>query len=120
MAKRTWSLDEIVERLSVGRQRATYGAIAKLLGRPVRRLMADRPESITNSWVVAKTSNKLSGSRRGWPTGFRLDRIDPDCLAQIRSAPGDFIDDPEELRSFLERQEKDDLRLIEPEGKPRD
>lgn len=108
MAEPKWTLDEIVEKLSAGRQRATYGAIAKFLGRPVRRLMADRPESVTNSWVVAKTSNKQSGSRRGWPTGFRLDRIDPECLAQIRTAPGDFIDDPDELRSFLERQEEDE------------
>lgn len=90
-------LDAIVNQLDARKQRATYDAVAGLVGGLPRGLMAGRPKNRKDSWVVAKT-----GSRRGSPTGYTEDQIHPDCLRQIREGLENVIDDPEELRRWLE------------------
>jgi hypothetical protein len=102
VARKTWTLDEVVALLDANRQRASYGAVAGVCGLPVRRLMKDRTGCHVNSWVVAATSNRESGSTRGRPTGYRDADIHPDCLAQIRTSPRDFVSDAGELGSWLD------------------
>jgi hypothetical protein len=99
---RGWTLDEVVTLLNANRQRATYGAVAGVCGLPVRRLMTGRTGWYENSWVVAASSNRESGSRRGRATGYRDDQIHPDCLEQLRHTPNDFIADADDLRRWLE------------------
>ena len=97
-----WTLDDVVAALNDRRQRATYGAVAKVVGRPVRGLMRGRTDPISDSWVVAATTSRQSGSRRGRPTGFTDADMHPDCLRQFRESPNDVIDDADELRAWLE------------------
>ena len=92
------NLDSIVTRLNDRKQRATYGAVAGLLGVMPRGLMTGRPRSPKYSWVVAKT-----GTRRGWPTDYTNEQIHPDCLRQILDGLGMPISDPESLRLWLSR-----------------
>ena len=101
LSRQRWTVEKVIARLRHLKRRATYGAVAKFLGVPVRRLMAGQTDSFQCSWVVAKTSQRQTGSRRGRPSGFKDADIDPDCLSQIREHPGDFISDPEELRRVL-------------------
>lgn len=89
-------LDEIVTKLNKRKQRATYGAVAGILRVLPRGLMIGRGRQARYSWVVAKT-----GSRRGWPTGYRNEEIDPDCLRQIRDHLNNIIEDSEELKRWL-------------------
>ncbi len=96
-----WTIDEIVTLLKEHSQRATYGAVAGVLKRPARGLMKGRPHSHQDSWVVAQDTRRESGARRGWPTGYSDDEIDPVCLAQIRKDPKNFIRDPVELEKWL-------------------
>lgn len=103
MAKpKSWALDAVIALLNEHRQRATYGAVAGACGLPVRRLMKDRTGWYENSWVVATTSNRESGSTRGRATGYRDDQIHPDCLEQLRTAPRDFIADADALLRWLD------------------
>jgi hypothetical protein len=94
--ERLMGLDEIVTKLDERKQRATYGAVAGILGASPRSLMAGRPRSPKYSWVVAKT-----GSRRGWPTDYTNEQIHPDCLRQIRDCSGSIIEDPEALTQWF-------------------
>src|SRR6476661_6587106 len=71
-----YKLDYIVAKLSEWKQRATYGAVAELVGVPPQSLMRDRPRSSADSWIVATDT--------GIPTGYAEEDIDPDCLQQIR------------------------------------
>jgi hypothetical protein len=91
-------LDEIVAQLDQRKQRASYGAVAGILGVIPRGLMAGRghQRSTKYSWIVA-----ASGSRRGWPTGYRIEHIDPECLRQIRAHLNNIIEDSEELKRWL-------------------
>src|SRR4051794_27663471 len=72
------SLNGIIARLDAKKQRATYGAVAELVGVLPRGLMSGRPKSYRDSWVVAG-----HGSRRGWPTGYTKNQIHPACYRQI-------------------------------------
>lgn len=96
-----WLLDEVVNLLTEYHQRATYGAVAKVVGRSPRGLMRGRHNAHENSWVVAKTSNRKLGSRRGWPTNFRLEDLHPKCRRQIEDGLDTVIDDAGELRRWL-------------------
>ena len=55
------NLDEIVERLYKYGQRASYGAVGEMVGRPARSVMSGRPKTPRNSWVVSKTTGEPSG-----------------------------------------------------------
>lgn len=97
-----WTLDEVVALLNEHHQRASYGAIAKVIGASSpRRLMKGRTGWHENSWVVAASTNRQSGSRRGWPTGYRRSQIHPECLKQILANPSDIIADADDLRRWL-------------------
>lgn len=95
--RRVWNLPLIASQLDRHRQRATYGAVAKLLGVLPRGVMNGRPKSPEYSWIVA-----AGGPQRGWPTGYAVEDIHPECLRQIRANSGRVIADPEHLRRWLE------------------
>jgi hypothetical protein len=92
------SLDEIVAQLNSRHRRASYGAVAGIVGGVARGLMNGRTKCHEYSWVVAS-----SGPGRGWPTDYRENEVHPDCLRQIRSAPDNIIEDAESLRIWLQQ-----------------
>jgi hypothetical protein len=65
-------LDSILLRLERHRQRATFGAVAGLLGRDPLTLFNDYPRSPRTSWVVGKSTGK--------PTGQSGTDLHPDLL----------------------------------------
>jgi hypothetical protein len=65
-------LDEILERLERYRQRATFGAVAGLLGLNPLTLFNGYPRTPRTSWVVSKTTGK--------PTGQGGSAVHPDLL----------------------------------------
>lgn len=82
------SLDSIVELLSRYHQRATYGAVAKLLGRSPRSLMQGRSRSAADSWIVAGSN--------GVPTGYEEDQMAPDLKSRAT-----ILRSPKELSAWL-------------------
>src|SRR5260370_25171684 len=94
-------LDEIVTRLDARKQRATYGAVAGIVGGLARGLMNGRPPSHIYSWVVAKRNSRRTGAVRGSPTGYTRAQIHPDCLWQIHDGSGSIIEDSETLTRWL-------------------
>jgi hypothetical protein len=86
----------VVAKLNERKQRATYGAVAGIVGVLPRGLMAGRPRNHKYSWVVAAT-----GRRRGWPTGYTDNQIHPDCLRQINSHLPNVIEDTLTLLQWL-------------------
>jgi hypothetical protein len=93
------SLDGIIDRLDARKQRATYGAVAELVGVLPRGLMSGRPNSLRDSWVVAGKTRP--NSRRGWPTGYTKKQIHPDCYRQIRDGVRNIIDTGEALKEWI-------------------
>lgn len=96
-AKIAWTLPKIAALLDRRRQRATYGAVAGILGVLPRGVMNGHSKSPEYSWIVA-----ASGSGRGRPTGYADRQIHPECLRQIRENRGRVITGPEELRDWLQ------------------
>lgn len=88
------SLDYIADQLNKRKQRATYGAVADLVGGLPRGLMNGREKCHSYSWIVAKNT--------GAPTGYTEGQIHPDCLRQIRQGGARIIDDGESLRKWLQ------------------
>lgn len=86
----TLTLDEIVDRLDQHGQRATYGAVATLLGQSPRGLLRDRERGRKFSWIVNRGT--------GLPTGYPDDQLDP----RMRDS-GPVIGTDAELREWLER-----------------
>lgn len=82
------TMDEILDALDHGRQRATYGAVAALLGTSPRTLMAGRQRDQRHSWVVSRKS--------GEPTGYSAGQIHPD----LHQRP-EVFQTKEELSQFL-------------------
>jgi len=109
-------LNTIVTWLFSRKRRATYGAIAGLLGRTPRDLMRGRPRSKQHSWVVAlKDRNEIhtrpdgtpfekSRSRAGWPTGYKHHQIDRACYLPARDNLDNVIRDKAELSQWLDRR----------------
>ena len=91
-------LEYIVRQLDSRKQRATYGAVAGIVGGLARGLMNGRAKTHEYSWVVAKSN--------GRPTGYTNGQIHPDCLRSIAEQPGNVITDPERLRSWLKGSAK--------------
>ena len=83
------SLDEIVDLLDRHGQRATYGAVARLLGHSPRSLLRGRERGRRFSWIV--------NSETGLPTGYPEDQLDP----RLKES-GPVISNDGELRSWLE------------------
>jgi hypothetical protein len=70
-----YTLDSIVDRLDRHRQRATYGAVAGLLGRDPYTLFDGYPFTPRNSWVVAKAT--------GLPTKFTRAQMHADLEKNV-------------------------------------
>jgi hypothetical protein len=91
------NLDEVVSKLNEHKQRATYGAVAGILGVSPRGLMSGRERDQKHSWVVA-----ASGPHRGGPTGYKSEQIDPDCIRQMREKLDNIIEDSASLSGWLD------------------
>ena len=89
-------LDDIVAQLNERRQRATYGAVAALVGVRPRWLMRGREDMKCHAywWVVAK--------KTGSPTGYAECQIHPECLSQIRRRLRNIIEDGDSLKRWLQ------------------
>jgi hypothetical protein len=85
-------LTRILVHLEEGRTRATFGAVAGLLGVTPRFLMRDRPRDPLHSWVVNK--------RTGLPSGYPDDACHQDLRLNDR-----IIRDVDELRAFVGQRE---------------
>lgn len=68
------AFDDIVDLLDRHRQRATYGAVGAIIGRPPRYLMGGRPRDYRHSWIV----NRLTGL----PTGYGPADMHPELLSR--------------------------------------
>ena len=67
-----FDLESIAVLLDRHHQRATYGAVADLLGAPARSLMSDTPKRRLYSWIVAAQTGK--------PTKYPASAIHPELL----------------------------------------
>ena len=63
------TMDQILDALDQGHQRATYGAVAAYLGRAPRTLMQGRQRDQRHSWVVRRET--------GEPTGYQPTDVHP-------------------------------------------
>jgi hypothetical protein len=64
------TMDQILDALDSGHQRATYGAVAAILGKSPRTLMQGCERDQRHSWVVSR--------KNGEPTGYGADQVHPD------------------------------------------
>lgn len=84
------TLDSILDLLNLHRQRATYGAVAKLVNRPPTFLMSGRTRDQRHSWVV--------NHRSGLPTGYEPEQIHPQLQENAQ-----VLQTGDDLASFLAR-----------------
>jgi hypothetical protein len=63
------TMDQILDALDQSHQRATYGAVAALLGEQPRTLMKGRDRDRRHSWVVSR--------KNGEPTGYEPTQVHP-------------------------------------------
>jgi len=61
----THDLDAVLAALNRHQQRATYSAVAALLGQTPRLLMHGRPRAPENSWIVSKSTGRPTGYADG-------------------------------------------------------
>lgn len=66
-------MDQILDALNSAQQRATYGAVAAILGVSPRVLMKGRERNPRHSWVVNLKS--------GLPTDYAAELVHPDLMA---------------------------------------
>ena len=83
------SLEEIVDLLDRHGRRATYGAVAAVLGHSPRSLLRGRERGRRFSWIVNRET--------GMPTGYSEELIDP----RLKES-GPVIATDGELRTWLE------------------
>jgi hypothetical protein len=88
----THTLDDVIAALNGHQQRATYSAVAALLGEAPRLLMHKRPRAQENSWIVSKAT--------GRPTSY----MDADIHPQL-NANETVLSTREELASWLADRE---------------
>jgi hypothetical protein len=65
----TVTLDQVIDALDRSHQRATYGAVAALLGEAPRTLMKGRTRDQRHSWIVSSQNNE--------PTGYTPEQTHP-------------------------------------------
>ena len=82
-------LDDVISRLDRYRQRATYAAVAGVVGLHYRNVMDSRTRSHLNSWVVSK--------RTGLPTNYGPQDFHPELLTN----PNGVIETPKALKKWL-------------------
>ena len=88
MPTQTYSLDAILDELERFHQRATYEAVAALIGRPPHYLTNAPPRNSRHSWVVNDAT--------GQPTAYFADQIHPDITSRAR-----VLSSAEELENWL-------------------
>ena len=81
-------MDQIIDALDRKHQRATYGAVAAVLGAAPRTLMSGRERDQRHSWVVSR--------KHGEPTGYEPDQMHPELKSSER-----VIEGREELEKWL-------------------
>ncbi len=81
-------MDQILSALDSASQRATYSAVAALLGKTPRTLMKGRARDQQHSWVVNR--------KNGLPTGY-----EPALLHPALQEHAHVIDSRDELAAFL-------------------
>lgn len=81
-------MDQILDTLDGARQRATYGAVAAVVGRAPRTLMSGRERDQRHSWVVS--------SKNGQPSGYEADQMHPELMQSER-----VLETREELEQWL-------------------
>ena len=84
-------LDQILDALQHARQRATYGAVASVLGAAPRTLMKRRDRDQRHSWVVSQKTRV--------PTGYAADQLHPDLLLHDR-----VIESRDDMAAWLQAQ----------------
>jgi len=84
------TIDQIIEQLARHRQRATYGALAGVVGGLARSVMGRHPRTQRNSWVVSAST--------GLPTAYLPQDIDLQLLSRSH-----VITSADELRQWLEQ-----------------
>ena len=84
-----FTMDQILDALDAGHQRATYSAVAALLDRPPRTLMQGRDRDQRHSWVVSRAN--------GEPTGYTAEQTHPSLLEKAN-----VLDSKDELVRWLE------------------
>lgn len=82
------ALDAILDQLQHFEQRATYGAVAELVGGIAQGVMQGRPKTPRHSWVVSKAT--------GLPTGYREHEAAPTLRRRSQ-----LIATGRELRAWL-------------------
>jgi len=82
------TIDSILDQLDRFHQRATYGAVAGVVGSSARSLMSGRQRNQRASWIVNR--------RDGKPSGYELGDTHPDIEERER-----IFATPDELRSWL-------------------
>jgi len=85
------TIDQVIEQLALHRQRATYGAVAGIVGGLPISLMSGRPKSQENSWVVSAST--------GLPTGYAEQEMHPDLKYRSK-----ILSTAEELLAWLRSQ----------------
>lgn len=83
------TIDQVIEQLARHRHRATYGAVAGVVGGLARSVMGRHPRTQRNSWVVSAST--------GLPTAYLPQDIDPQLLSQSH-----VINSADALREWLE------------------
>jgi len=109
----------IVTWLYSRERRATYGAVAGLLGKTPRDLMSGRPERNPKySWIVALTTRSETCTRpdgtpfqklrstAGLPTGYKHHQIDRNCYVQVRAGLDSVLKDAAALRQWLDERRR--------------
>ena len=85
-----FTMDQILDALDRGHQRATYGAVAAVLDTAPRTLMSGRERDQRHSWVVSRGN--------GQPTGYQPDQLHPSLHER-----SNVIQTKEELLRWLEQ-----------------
>lgn len=83
------TLDQILDALDANHQRATYGAVAAVLGKSPRTLMQGRERDTRHSWVVSRVT--------GQPTGYDSSLLHPELRER-----SEILHTKEELHAWLE------------------
>ncbi len=83
------SVDTILDQLDRFHQRATYGAVALVVGSSARSLMSGRTREARSSWIVSQ--------KGGLPTGYGADQVHPEINARA-----EILSSVDRLRSWLQ------------------
>ncbi len=87
-------LDQIIEKLEVHKQPATYGAVGGVVGVHHKVVMSGRPRNHRNSWVINKQTRL--------PSDYEPDEIHPALSRAVQEKR--VIETPEDLDDWLTEQ----------------